>query len=53
MSQYFDKDFLKFFLGFVSIVLLSLVIIIIAQSYKSKSEIETVNIAQPVVKTPQ
>ena len=41
MSQYFDRDFFKFLLGFVSIILLSLVIILVAQIYKENSKDQT------------
>ncbi len=38
MSQYFDKDFLKFFLGFISIISISLLIIIATKQYADRSE---------------
>lgn len=34
MSQYFDKSFLKFLLGFVAIVIISLVIVAILRNYQ-------------------
>ncbi len=36
MSEYFDKDFLKFFLGFVSIISISLIIILGARVYQKE-----------------
>ena len=47
MSQYFDKDFFKFLLGFVAIIALSLIIILVARTYQDKSEAKTsvINVA--------
>ncbi len=36
MSQYFDKDFFKFFLRFAAIVSLSLIIILAARMYQDR-----------------
>jgi hypothetical protein len=41
MSEYFDQDFLKFFLGFVAIIALSLIVILIAQNYQGKPKTQT------------
>ena len=37
MSNYFDKDFFKFLLGFVAIIAISLVIILGTEFYQNKS----------------
>ncbi|MEI6843267.1 MAG: hypothetical protein WCK48_02050 [bacterium] len=50
MSQYFDKDFVKFLLGFIVIVLISCAIIIVARVYESGSDTNqnpVVNTARP------
>lgn len=36
MSQYFDKDFFKFVLGFLTLVFFSLTIIFISRVYEEK-----------------
>lgn len=41
MTQYFDKDFLKFLLGFASIVIISLIIVAALREYQSKREPES------------
>lgn len=33
MTKYFDKDFFKFFMGFLAIVTLSLLIIVVTRHY--------------------
>jgi hypothetical protein len=38
MSQYFDKDFLKFLLGFVAIIFISLIIIAVMKKYQDGGE---------------
>ena len=46
MSQYFDRDFLKFLAIFIVIVSISLIIILLARAYQSNEEIkktETIN----------
>ena len=51
MSQYFDKDFFKFLLGFMAIILLSIVIIIATRLYESNLEPQldsATNIAKPI-----
>jgi hypothetical protein len=47
MSQYFDKDFLKFLLGFAAIIFISLIIVaaIRANQEKIKSVPDTVQTA--------
>ena len=52
MSQYFDKDFFKFFLGFIAIISLSLIIILAARSYEDKSKAQTANAIQAVKNKP-
>jgi hypothetical protein len=50
MSQYFDKDFFKFLLGFVAIILLSCVVILAARLYESgakKQPQSITNVANP------
>lgn len=42
MSKYFDRDFFKFFMGFLAIVSLSLIIIIATRHYAEVRE-ETAN----------
>ena len=37
MSNYFDKDFFKFALGFVSIILISLAIILAVRIYETNN----------------
>ncbi len=46
MSKYFDRDFFKFFMGFVAIITFSLVIIIATQIYGNNSETQTANVVQ-------
>lgn len=43
MSKYFDKDFLKFFLGFVAIIAFSLILIIVSKLYQDRSGKNTAN----------
>ena len=48
MSQYFDKDFLKFLLGFAAIIIISLIIVATLREYqagKTKSVPETTQTA--------
>ena len=48
MSQYFDKDFFKFLLGFVAIITFSLIIILIARTYEDNSKMQEANTIQSV-----
>lgn len=41
MSQYFDKDFFKFLIGFVSILIISLVFVTFLREYETKSKIKS------------
>ncbi len=50
MSQYFDKDFLKFFLGFIAIISISLVIIFATRFYEEKSKVQTANVIEATIK---
>jgi len=45
MSDYFDKDFFKFLFGFLTIIIVSLIIILVAKIYfpESTSRIEKVD----------
>ncbi|HEY0221171.1 MAG TPA: hypothetical protein VGC58_03040 [Candidatus Paceibacterota bacterium] len=36
MSQYFDKDFFKFFTGFMVIIVISLTIILVTRIYEQR-----------------
>jgi hypothetical protein len=45
MSQYFDKDFLKFLLGFAAIIIISLIIAAALRAYQDKKS------ALPAVQT--
>jgi hypothetical protein len=45
--KYFDKDFFKFFWGFMAILIISLVLIAIGKMYQEKEIANTVNIANP------
>ncbi len=47
MSQYFDKDFFKFVLGFLAIITFSLFIIIATKHYES-IKAETANVIDSV-----
>jgi hypothetical protein len=51
MSQYFDKDFFKFLIGFAAIIIISLVIMAVLREYEVKSQIKqensAVNVATP------
>jgi predicted ferric reductase len=47
MSKYFDKDFFKFFIGFLAIVSLSLIIIIATRLY-AESRAETASVINSV-----
>lgn len=49
MSQYFDKDFFKFLIGFVAIIIISLTVVALLRNYQAK-EVEKSpvnNIATP------
>jgi hypothetical protein len=48
MSKYFDKDFFKFFTGFVAIVLVSLTIILITRIYEQKLTSRDTNTASVI-----
>ncbi len=37
MLKYFDKDFLKFFLGFAAIISVSLMIIVVTRVFQERS----------------
>lgn len=50
MSQYFDRDFFKFFLGFAAIISVSLLIIIAARVYQERGEMQA-NVIKAVVQT--
>ncbi len=41
MSQYFDKDFLKFLLGFVAIIFISLIITAVLKKYQDGKQMPT------------
>jgi hypothetical protein len=50
MTDYFDKDFFKFLMGFAAIILLSCVLIIAARLYQSEQDSDhnaVTNIAKP------
>ena len=48
MSKYFDKDFFKFLLGFVTIIAFSLIAILIARTYQDNSKAEQANVIQSI-----
>jgi hypothetical protein len=48
MSQYFDKDFFKFFLGFVSIISISIIIIFVTRVYQEEARTQTANVIETV-----
>jgi len=50
MSQYFDKDFFKFFLRFAAILSVSIIIIIAARLYQTQSSLAEDN-TSAVIKT--
>jgi hypothetical protein len=52
MSQYFDKDFVKFFLGFVAIISVSLLIIVATKLYEQNKNTQTANVLDSVKKNP-
>lgn len=41
MTKYFDKDFWKFLLGFVSILSTSIIIILASRMYQDSSDIQS------------
>ena len=47
MSQYFDKDFLKFLLGFAAIIIISLIVVATLRQYQA----ENAKPALPTVQT--
>jgi hypothetical protein len=49
MSKLFDKDFFKFFLGFATIVSISLMVIIATKLYSEKQS-QTANVIETVKK---
>lgn len=48
MSKYFDKDFFKFFLGFIAIISVSLMIIIATRVWEERSISQTANVVDSV-----
>jgi hypothetical protein len=50
MSKYFDKDFFKFFLGFVAIVSISLMFILATKLYERNSGKESANAIEAVTR---
>ena len=52
MSQYFDKDFLKFLVGFVSILIIVIVFTAFLREYESKTKIK-LNTPKVYMATPQ
>jgi hypothetical protein len=38
MLKYFDKDFLKFFLGFAAIISVSLMVIVVARVFEARAQ---------------
>lgn len=38
MLQYFDKDFLKFLLGFAAIIIISLIVVAALRAYQDKNK---------------
>jgi hypothetical protein len=51
MSQYLDKDFLKFLLGFVAIIFISLIIIAVMKKYQDRGETPTLPSIQTAATT--
>ena len=49
MSQYFDKDFFKFFLGFVAIISVSLMVIFATRFYEEKAKVSAANMIQTTI----
>ena len=50
MSQYFDKDFFKFLLGFAAIILISCAVILATKVYQAQLEgklVPITNVAKP------
>ena len=45
MSKYFDKDFFKFFWGFLAIIIFSLILIIVGKLYQDKEDGQATNVA--------
>lgn len=48
MSKYFDKDFFKFFVGFIAIISLSLMIIVATRVLEERSISQTANVVDAV-----
>lgn len=46
MSQYFNKDFFKFLTEFIAIIIISLILILVTQSYRDVSKTQTTNVIQ-------
>ena len=51
MSDYFDKDFFKFFLGFAAIISLSLVVIFATRFYEEKALTDSTSDSASVIQT--
>jgi hypothetical protein len=51
MSQYLDKDFLKFLLGFVAIIFISLIVTAVIKKYQDGSEKPTLPSIQTAATT--
>ncbi|MEQ1500096.1 MAG: hypothetical protein ABL917_01840 [Parcubacteria group bacterium] len=45
MSKYFDKDFFRFFVGFMAIIAVSLLIIIVSRVYQNQLAFGDMNVA--------
>ncbi len=51
MSQYFDRDFFRFFLGFIAILAASLVILLATRIYQESSTAKSNSNTSSVIKT--
>lgn len=50
MSKYFDRDFFRFLFGFMAIIAFSVILIIVSKLYEEKSQTNTANVFDTVVR---
>lgn len=48
MSKYFDKDFFRFFWGFIAIIAFSMILIMAGRFYEERAQSQTANIYDSV-----
>lgn len=48
MSKYFDKDFFRFFWGFIAIIAFSMILIMVGRFYEERSDLQTANVLDSI-----